>query len=450
MRLTFPGPIQRRFEATDSSSNASGRTAILKAIIEHASPALLSSARFVARALIVAFVLVCVFDPADLVLGLKVWIFLALWPATLAVGVLARGRIQLPVDLLIIALLFVLIPILSIVWYYLASGVEPYAGVALLKSYLFVSLAIILFVNQTDVTPILSAALTVLALLTIAIFVTVSLYPALFQPIHEWGERTGIFLVSYRSYGDGLLFTQVAFATAPMLTVAISYYFDRAMSGAEVRPRLAYAVLTMLGITAMLLVGLRNTMAVALLLPSFLWPIYTRRPGRNALISLAVLIALCVPFVGKLKAFLDPAELSNNIKLTFLADYANIFSDPVNLSFGQGLGAFYKWSTSGLPEFEKTGSNFYFVAELTYPEMIRSFGLVGATVMLALVLYPVGRTFLARSGRAQRAQAIGILAYLGMSATNPLLFSSSGMLIWTALLVATFRGVAPACPSLKA
>lgn len=421
----------------------------MKAIIEHASP-FLSPARFVARGLLVAFVLVCVFDPADLVLGLKVWIFLALWPATLAVAVLARGRIQLPVDLLIIALLFMLIPVLSIVWYYLASGVEPYAGFALLKSYLFVSLAIILFINQSEVLPVLSAALTVLALLTIAIFVVLSLHPDMFLPLHEWGVSTGIFLVSYRSYGDGLLFTQVAFATAPMLTIAVSYYFDCAAGAAEMRQRLVYWVLTALGIVAMLLVGLRNTMAVALLLPSFLWPLYTRRPGRNALISLAVLIALSLPFIGKLRVFLNPAELSNSTKLTFLGDYARIFSDPVNLIFGQGLGAFYKWSTSGLPEFEKTGSNFYFISELTYPEMIRSFGLIGAAIMLALVLYPVGRAFLTKSTTAQRALATGFLAYLAMSATNPLLFSSSGMLIWTALLVASFRENVPPVAGRKA
>lgn len=415
----------------------------MKAMIEHARPALLGRARFVAHTLIVAFVLVCVFDPADRVLGLKVWVFLALWPATLAVGVLTRGTIQLPIDLLIIALLFILIPVLSIVWYYLVSGVEPYAGFALLKSYLFVSLAIILFINQADVLPVLSAALMVLALFTILIFLALSLDPYIFDPMHEWGVRTGIFLVSYRSYGEGLLFTQVAFATAPMLAIAISYYFDCAVSGAEKRQRLAYWGLTALGIIAMLMVGLRNTMAVALLLPSFLWPLYTRRPGRNALISLAMLIALSLPLIGKLRAFLNPAELSNSTKLTLLGDYAHIFSDPGNLIFGQGLGAFYKWSTSGLPDFETTGSNFYFISELTYPEMIRSFGLVGATIMLALVLYPVGRAFLMRSTTARRAQAIGFLAYLGMSATNPLLFSSSGMLIWAALLVATFQETYP-------
>jgi hypothetical protein len=415
----------------------------VKAVIQEACSALKRSTGFIARALLVALVISCVFDPADQVLGLKVWIFVALWFASLVIGFLGSDEIQLPVDLLIIVLLFIAIPLLSIVWYYITSGVQPYAGFALLKSYFLVSLTIILFINRIDLVPVLSAALTILVLLTITIFVVLWLDPEMYQPLHELGDKTRIFALYHRDYGAGLAFNQIAFATAPMLVIPISYYFDRAMSGTGPWSRSIYLVLAVLCIVGMFLVGLRNTMAVALLLPFSLWPLYTRRPGRNVLVSLAMLAVLCVPFVGKLKAFLDPAELSNHVKLTFLGDYAAIFSDPVTLMFGQGLGAYDRWSTSGLPNFEMTGMNFYFVTELTFLEMIRSFGLVAAAMLLALLLYPVACAFLTRASRTRRALAVGFLAYLGMSVTNPLLFSSSGMLIWSAMLVMTFQGALP-------
>lgn len=416
----------------------------MKGVIQKAYDAL----GFVARALLFAFIISCVFDPADHVLGLKVWIFVALWSATSIVAFLASDRIQLPVDLLIIVLLFIAIPILSIAWYYFTSGVQPYAGFLLVKSYFLSSLAIVLLINQTDIVPVLSAALTVLVLLTITIFAALWVDPDMFLPLHQMGENTGIFSISHRTYGADLSFTQIAFATAPMLAISISYYFDRAMSTSH-QARLAYLVLTMLSIIGMFLVGLRNTMAVALLLPFFLWPLYTRRPGRNALVSLAILAVICLPFVGKLKTFLNPAEQSNNVKLTFLGDYATIFSDPLTLIFGQGLGAYYRWSASGLPNFEMTGANFYFITELTFPEMIRSYGLIAAATMLALLLYPVACAFLTKASREQRALTVGFLAYLGMSATNPLLFSSSGILIWSALLPMTFRGALPVVAAVK-
>ncbi len=189
----------------------------------------------------------------------------------------------------------------------------------------------------------------------------------------------------------------------------------------------------------MLLVGLRNSMAVALLLPFLLWPLYTRRVARNEFISLGALAILSLPFIGKLKGFLDPAEVSNNVKLTFLGDYARIFSDPATLLFGQGLGAYYRWSSAGQPDFAETGSNYYFITELTYAEMVRSFGLVGAAIMMTLLLLPVAQAFLVSTDRRRRALAVGFLAYLGMCVTNPMLFSSLGMLIFSALLANAFQ-----------
>ena len=122
-----------------------------------------------------------------------------------------------------------------------------------------------------------------------------------------------------------------------------------------------------------------------------------------------------------------------------LGDYAKIFSDPLTLILGQGLGAYYRWSTSGRPEFELTGENFYFNTEITYGEMVRYFGLPGAAIMVALLLFPVAHAFLTNTSTRQRALALGFLAYLGMSATNPLLLSSNGMLLFSVMLANTFQ-----------
>ncbi|MFC7702460.1 hypothetical protein ACFQX9_38045 [Bradyrhizobium sp. GCM10028915] len=406
---------------------------------KYGSDAIDRGANIVTRVLLVAFVLGCVFDPADRILGAKVWVFVALWGGTFATCVWASDRVRLPIDLLLIIAIFVAIPLLSILRYYFVSGTEPYAGFALLKSYLFASLAIVLVVSRFDIVPVLAGALTLVAVLTIAISVLVRLYPWLFLVLHEAGASAGNLILLERSYGQNLTITQVAFATAPMLAISISYHFDRAMDGASRSAKLKSFTWLAVNMIGMFLVGLRNTMAVALLLPFFLWPIYTRRVLRNMGVSLAILVVLSLPLLGKLRTLLNPAELSNDVKLTFLRDYAAIFSNPVDLMFGQGLGAYYRWSSSGQPNFETTGANFYFVTELTYAEMIRSFGLIGALIMLAPLLYPVASAFRAAPGDRRRALAMGFIAYLGMSVTNPLLFSSSGMLIWTVLLADSFR-----------
>jgi hypothetical protein len=105
---------------------------------------------------------------------------------------------------------------------------------------------------------------------------------------------------------------------------------------------------------------------------------------------------LALPFMHILRAFIDPGEVANSLKLVALQDYFRIFSDPVTLPFGQGLGAYYDWSVRGP----------FYITELTYLEMARNFGLPGALIMLALLLFPIGRVFFAQSNRSERSLAM--------------------------------------------
>jgi hypothetical protein len=391
-----------------------------------------------ARLLLIAFVVVCVFDPADRVFAAKVWLFVALWGVTLVVSLLVSETTFLPIGLLVYVLLSLAIPLLSILWYYLTSGDQPYHGFNFLKGYLLVSLAIILVVNRVDLVPILSAAMTVLAVLTIAVYILLLLKPQFLATVNVFNEITGAMIMSERRYGN-VTYLQMGFVTAPMLAISIPQYFDRAMTAPKVGIRFIYFCLLTISIVGMMLTGLRNTIAAALFLPLVLWPLYTRRIVVNTFISLGALAGLTLLFVEKLKPFLDPAELSNNVRLSLLRDYGQIFSDPLVLLFGQGLGAYRLWSTSGRPEFELTGENFYFNTELTYAEMIRYFGLPGAAIMMALLFFPIAHAFFWKVNTRQRALSLGFLAYLVMGATNPLLFSSSGFIILSALLANTFR-----------
>ncbi len=393
---------------------------------------------YVVRLLLFAFVVACVFDPADQVFGVKVWLFVAIWVTASIAAFSAPDKICLPVGLLLCVLLFIAVPLVSIVWYYLTNGTEPYAGFALMKGFLLVSVAIVLVINRVDVLPFFSATLTVLALMTIAIFVSLKVAPESFLILKNIGSETGLVLLGKRSYGGGSYFIFVNVVTSPLLVISIAYYFDRVMCDRGTRSKLIYASLTAISIVAMLLVGSRNEAAVALLMPFFLWPLYTRQIVRNECINFALLAVLSISFIGKLRVLLNPAEFSNNIKLTLLGDYGAIFSNPLTLLFGQGLGAFHQWSTSGRPDFARTGENFYFNTELTYAELVRYCGLLGAAIIMALLFFPIADGFFANRNTRRRALGLGFLAYLCMTATNPMLFSSTGMLCFSVVLARSF------------
>ena len=54
------------------------------------------------------------------------------------------------------------------------------------------------------------------------------------------------------------------------------------------------------------------------------------------------------------------------INLNMVDDYRNIFSNPINLTIGQGIGSNHYWISRG---------KFDYITELTYLEIFRSYGL---------------------------------------------------------------------------
>jgi len=375
------------------------------------------------RALFFLFIVSTLFDPADLVLGLKVPLFLACWLSGAWLWMRDRGRGTVPTGLCVFVLLMVLIPIGSICYYLLADGREPYAGFLLLKSYLFISVAILIYITRVDVIKYLAWALTMLAVAIVVLTVVVQMYPVVYLPVYRVGNAFGIFSLGGRDYGSGTEFFQMYFVTSPMLAVSIAYYFQRLRSMGKQRIR--YLFLMMLSACAMFLAGTRNNMLVAVLLPIVLFLTYSKH--RLAFACVAALGLSVALYQGRreIDAMFDAQEASNSTKLRTLGDYGDILgSDMTNLFIGRGLGAYEEW----------TGRTYDFITELTLLEIFRNFGLLMGSVMTLLLLYPVIWAYLIRPNYPDKTMIIAYVAYLFMSMTNPLFFSSMGMLVLASLL----------------
>jgi hypothetical protein len=379
--------------------------------------------------LLLAFVMVCVFDPADKILGAKVPLFVALWIATLLKMLLVDGRFHFPVAPTVYVATFVAIPVLSIIPTYLVGGGLPPEGVTLLKGYLLVSLVLVLVVHRVDLVPQLSAALTVLACFTVGIFVAIHLsYSWVYNALQPLSYNFGLLYLGKRSFGNYDLL-QIYFVTSPMLVVAVAYYFDRAMSEANSTRKLLFFAVTAIDILGMFLGGTRNNILISVLTPALLWPFYMKRPSVSALCGLGVIAILALLFGGHLKAFFDFSEMGNDIRLTTMQDYVRIFSDPATLMFGQGLGTYYNWSARGP----------FYVSELTYLEIIRNFGLFGGLLMMGLISLPLAHAVFMPTSRRDKVLAMAYFLYLVMSALNPMFFSSTGILILAILVANIFK-----------
>jgi hypothetical protein len=382
----------------------------------------------IAHFLLFTFVIVCVFDPADKILGAKVPVFVALWIATLLRMLLVDGRFRFPIAPTLYVATFVAIPVLSIIPTYVGGGSLPSEGFSLLKGYLLVSLVLVLIVHRVDLVPQLSAVLTVLACFAVGIFVALQFnYSRVYNALQPLSYDFGLLYLGKRSFGNYELL-QIYFVTSPMLVVAVAYYLDRAMSEADRTLKLLFFAVTAIDLVGMFLGGTRNNILISLLTPALLWPFYRKRRGITALYGLGAIAILALLFAGYLKAFFDFSEVANNIRLTIMQDYVRIFSDPVTLMFGQGLGTYYNWSSRGP----------FYISELTYMEIIRNFGIFGGLLIVGLISLPLAHAVLVPTSRRDKVLAMAYFLYLVMSASNPLFFSSTGILILSILVANIF------------
>lgn len=371
------------------------------------------------------FLISCVFDPADRLFGLKVWLFLLAWLITLLTVLPSRSQGRVPLALWTYTALFVMVPSLSILKYMITDGSEPFEGFNLMKGYVLISLAPMLVMNRVDLLPRLCAVLTMLALAVIGVFIVLQIEPDFYGALYLFGETTGVVLVDTRDYGSDVTLLQVYFVTSPMLAISIAYFFDMARRATTIRARWACWGLTALNVLGMLLAGTRNNIVISLALPVLLWFVHSRRKALAAVLAATVAALLGLIFINQLQAFFDPTEYSNGIKLAMLRDYANILSNPWTLLFGQGLGAYQFWEAKGI---------YFYITELTYFELLRNFGLFGATLMLGLLVYPALRLYVANRSSRERSLAVAFGAYLVMCLSNPNLFSSMGILILCLIL----------------
>ncbi len=376
------------------------------------------------------FLLSCVFDPADKLFGLKVWFFLLCWLAGAARLMARRKPLQVPTGLLIYTFTFIFIPFASIAQYYIRGGVEPFDGLQMLKGYILITFALLLAMTRTDLFDRMATTLTLLAISIIATAIAIGVAPELETVVYVFGAATGIVSIDAgRDYGSDVVLSQVYFVTSPMLAMAIAHYYDRARSATARAVRTRYAILVAVNVVAMVLAGTRNNILVAIVLPLSLWFIHSRRKAPASVIAAALALLAAYAFNTELAAFFDPQEHSNSAKLNLINDYLEIFSSVPVLLFGQGLGAFHPWSAP-----KATAS----IAELTYFEMIRNFGLFGAIVMFGLLVQPIVRAF-GRGGTARDATlAVGYAYYMLMCMTNPNMFSSMGILILSVMLATSY------------
>jgi len=371
--------------------------------------------------------LLSIFDPADKLLGLKLTFFVLSMFYGFFWGLIRTGSVKIPLELLAYVFIMIFIPFMSICLYFIAGGGEPFEGFQMIKAYVFISFSLILYLTRTNIFKGLSFILSMLSVVIICIFTILLYEPSLIFSIYNFGRYFGVFYLDDRNYGSGLRLTQIYFASSPMLVISIAYYYHKARFSEK--KKIFYDAIVFLNVIAMFIAGTRNNMIVSLLLPLTLYFIYTKNRALSAAIISVVVVLVVAFFHSEIEVLFDPSEVSNSIKLALIQDYLAIFSDPLDLMFGQGLGAYYYWTAKGA---------YYYVTELTFFEIIRNFGVILGGGMILLLMYPIIYTYVINKKYTEKHIIIAYMFYLIMCFSNPNLFSSMGMLILAGIIANIF------------
>lgn len=390
---------------------------------------LLSGLKKMLKFVLISLVIACVYDPADKLLGLKVPLFSLAW---LLFGLMAlQKKMTVSKGLMGYVFLFLLIPLISITSYLIMGDYfSQFDGYIYFKSYLFLTLAIVLYATGIDLIKPTVVVLTSVALLTILMAIVASVDSSLLIAMNEFGQRYGIFDMGGRMYGEEIFpnFFGTYFHTSELMILPVGYFtaktfFSRGAS------KMFYGVLLIITIFAMLISTTRNNILASLLVPLCIVFWYSKRKILVLSIVLALAVLCVINRDAIVNSMFDPNSPSNLWKISFLRDYLNLFVDDKVLLFGQGLGSYFRTTLRG----------YVSVTELTYFEFIRRFGLVLSIPTFLLFLYPLTRLKF-KKYRSSHYLFIVYLFYLAMAFFNPFLMSSNGMLLLSIVLFKTFSG----------
>ena len=367
---------------------------------------------------------VCIFDPADKLFHLKSPLFILCFLSFLF-DYLGSKKNRLPKSLIIINLFLIIIPLISIFLYFIQHLTLPSAGFDLFKSHILIVVSIFLFYYKLDAIKPFSIILLFLSLFIILVYLIVTIFPESYNLIYLWGLNYQIFLIGERSYSiDTESLWSIYFVTSPMLVIPIAYFTTKYFE----KKNNLYLFLSIINVFAMFIAGTRNNMLVSLLLPLILFYKYSKNKLSILLISFFSIFLILINYAGLLKSMLSFEEASNSTKIGLIDDYRNIFSNPINLAIGQGIGSNHYWISRGKIDY---------ITELTYLEIFRSYGIFLGFIILLIIFYPVYILFYKKMSN-EFSILISYFLYMVMAATNPIYFMSMGMLFFPIVLSIIF------------
>ncbi|MFD2864950.1 O-antigen polymerase [Mucilaginibacter antarcticus] len=362
-------------------------------------------------------VFIIIIDPADLLFHLKTPVFLAV----VFVWLISKlwSKIYVVNDVYFLILVFLIIPLISIASGLIQNNLTDIGfAIGFFKSAIFIGLLIIIYDMNIPIQKYLIRYSILISVITISIYLIFLNKPQLFGAIYRFVLDKNIAIFSIRNY-YGLTVFMLFYKTAPLLVFALAHYCQKFIND---KNRMTSLVLAFVFLFTLLLSGTRaNIVTASCLFIYFVLKYYYRKPNKIGF-SVTILIIVCSLFLFIQSLSFGQQDKSSEIKSGHFNSYIKLFNEnPQYLIWGEGLGS--KFYSTGL-------NSLISQTELTYLDLIRFFGIPLFLLFLFIIIYPAIYLYVSKKINAENEHAVvAYFGYLFIAGTNPLLISSTGMLV---------------------
>ena len=286
----------------------------------------------------------------------------------------------------------------------------------------FVFFAVLYFVRDVKIESLVDKIIipsVLVSLITISIFSFLFLLPISAIEIIPYDLTFNHTMMIGGKEILGININQVFYKTSPILVLTFSIVFSRALNVLDKRKK--NLLFSLLIFVAIIMSGTRANLfsALLILIALSLFKMSKSNMGRVAVYPL-LLVFIIFSFIMTTKLLKQKDDYSIEVKSGHIESMKLLVKEhPLILIFGQGPGSFYY--SSGIKK-EIT------LSELSYLEIIRNYGIISGSFIIILFLFPF---YIIRKNRIKNSFPfiIGYIAYLFIGGTNPLLLSSTGILV---------------------
>jgi hypothetical protein len=362
-------------------------------------------------------------DPSDQLLHVKTPCFALI----MIFWVYTKGPFRPAVSPLVasaILLVSVAIPALWVLLTVVARRDGELEHVALYpKAFLFLSLLLVVWNSKISLDLITSRLSVLIGIITVSLVTLSKITPVFFQLIYAFTLDKQNALITEERDQFGIGVGQFYYLSCPLMLFGLGYFFNKWLIGS--RHKKWSLFLAFFLFASLVFSGARANLIAALTVVAglSLWRIVSSRglliAGAIATIALLPIAYLVAKSTQNL---LNPSEASNQVKIGHYQSYLQHFGDnPIYLIAGQGEGTGF---------YSKGFNDYTYVTELSFLELTRQFGLPVMLFFAALLLTPMIILFRSTSPESRDGYlAIPYAGYLLVCASNPLLVSSTGMLV---------------------